>query len=169
VLYNIESGGTTNLFTSRNFQDILLANAIRPSNVSAIPNWNGTNYDFYFASEEERYAGAKSFLLKGDRATRTLKMVDKDFPFHWLGRLDASGRFYLYPGDKGKPGQGGNGALYVRDLQDSSVRTLLSSNNSGQYAIGQFFDGGVIYAHSRHIYRIGLNGSNNVPLFGKRN
>ena len=76
---------------------------------------------------------------------------------------------FVYQGESGAPGSGGNGAVYLRDLSDNSVHTLVPPNNKGQYAIPRFYGDEVIYFRDRVIWRIGLDGSNNVPLFPSAN
>lgn len=111
--------------------------------------------------------GKPTFLLKAERTspTPTLKLINSEFQFEWGGRLDAQVTHFLYQGESGAPGNGGNGAVYLRDLADNSVRTLVPPDNKGQYSIPRFYRDEVIYYRNRVLWRIGLDGSSNVPLF----
>lgn len=42
-------------------------------------------------------------------------------------------------------------------------------DNKGQYAIPRFYGDEVIYYRNRVLWRIGLDGSNNVPVFPSTN
>ncbi len=72
--------------------------------------------------------------------------------------------FYLYQGESGAPGQGGNGGVFLRDLKDHTIRTLVEPDNAGQNALARLCEGGVIYSRNGQLWRVDLNGSNNVPL-----
>ncbi len=166
VLFDVETRQTRTLFSaaavSKSLEQLGLPSD--PAAIGTLHNWNGREYDFYFTLAKQRHSG-ESFLLKADRATRTLRLVKRNFQFHHLGRLDAEGTHYLYEGENGTPGAGGNGGLYLRDLSDDSVRTLVEPDNRGQYALARFCADGVIYLRNKQIFRVDLNGSNNAPLF----
>ncbi|MDB6108877.1 MAG: hypothetical protein JWR69_627, partial [Pedosphaera sp.] len=171
VLLDITTGKTATLFTATTFANTLqqlgLATNLAP--VIAFPNWNGHAFDFYFNAPTNRVAG-NSYLLKADRTDNTLKLVSRDFEFKWGGRLDATGSHYLYDGESGAPGRGGNGGVYLRDLTDNTTRTIVPPDNKGQYAISRFYKESVIYCTNRLIWRIDLSGSNNtqiLPAAGK--
>lgn len=165
VLFDIVTQKTTTLFTAGAFANSLqqmgLATNLAP--VVAFPNWNGRAFDFYFNAPTNWVAGW-SYLLKADRSTRTLTLVSRDFEFKWGGRLDATGSHYLYDGESGAPGSGGNGGVFLRDLTDNTTRTIVPPDNKGQYAISRFYQDSVIYFTNRLIWRIDLNGSNNVQI-----
>jgi len=136
-----------------------------PGRIRAINNWTGRDYDFYFALETESYRWGESFLLKANHADPLLKLLYRKFKFEHLGRWDASATHYLYNGESGSPGRGGNGGVFVRDLSDNTSRILVPPDGSGQYALPRFFGDEVIYFHNRLPWRVELNGSNNAPLF----
>jgi hypothetical protein len=127
-------------------------------------NWNGRGYDFFFTLAREKNWG-ESFLLKLDRNDRTLKLVKRTFKFKHLGFFDSEGAYYLYEGESGPPGRGGNGGVYLRDVSDDSVRTLVPPDNGGQYSLARFCVDGVIYMRNKLLWRVDLDGSNNSPLF----
>lgn len=138
-----------------------------PTNVETFANWNGTNYDLYFAAARYEFEGKNCFLLKADRATAppTLQLVAREFQFRWGGQFNVNATLYVYQGESGAVGKGGNGAVYLRDLRDNSVRTLVPPDDKGQYAIPRFYGDEIIYFRNRQLWRIGLDGSNNAPLF----
>ena len=127
-------------------------------------NWSGRGYDFFLTLESEKNWG-ESFLLKLDRSERTLKVVKRNFKSQHLGFLDAEATHYLYEGENGVRGRGGNGGVYLRDLSDDSLKTLVPPDNAGQYSLARFCGDGVIYIRKNVLWRVDLNGSNNAPLF----
>ena len=133
----------------------------------AFANWNGREYDFYIAEKEYEFRAKRSFLLKIDRTKPepTLRVTSWEFKFEWGGHLNADATQFLYQGESGAVGSGGNGAVYLRDLNDGSVRTIVPPDRSGQYAIPRFYSNEVIYFRNRTIWRIGLDGSGDAPLF----
>ncbi|HEX5223367.1 MAG TPA: hypothetical protein VFZ59_27650 [Verrucomicrobiae bacterium] len=169
ILYDVERRQTTTLFRANEVHEALERWKLPsdPANVVAFANWNGREYDFYLAEKDYERQARKCFLLKIERTTPrpTLKLVSPDFQFAWGGRFNAEGTHFLYQGESGGPGSGGNGAVYLRDLSDNSVRTLVPPDNKGRYAIPRFYGDEVIYFRDRVLWRIGLDGSNNVPLF----
>jgi hypothetical protein len=66
-----------------------------------------------------------------------------------LGRLDITATHYLYNGERGLPGQGGNGAVLLRNLEDNSITSLVPPDNSGQYSLPRFYRNEVIYFRNR--------------------
>jgi hypothetical protein len=134
-----------------------------PLGITAFCHWNGHDNDILFTEYKAKNSG-RSFLLKADRKDLTLKLLYKEFQFQWLGHLDADCTHYLYEGESGKPGQGGNGAVYLRNLLNDATMTLVEPDNRGQYSLASFWDDGVVYSRNRLLWRVDLNGSNNVPL-----
>ena len=135
-----------------------------PADIGWICYWNGGGYDLYLTVAKEKNWG-ESFLVKLDRNDRSLKLVKRNFKFHHLGFLDAAGTHYLYEGENGVPGRGGNGGVFLRDMSDDSIRTLVPPDNSGQYSLARFCGDGVIYSRNKVLWRVDLNGSNNTPVF----
>lgn len=169
VLYDVVKLQTTVLFSAETIRQTLeqLKLPSDPAQVATFANWNGTEHDIYLAEKDYEFRAKRCFLLKADRTSSkpTLKLVSPEFKFEWGGHLDASATHFLYQGESGGSGAGGNGAVYLRDLSDNSVRTLVPPDNQGQYAIPRFYGDEVIYYRNRVLWRIGLDGSNNVPLF----
>ena len=170
VLYDVVKQQATVLFSAESFRQTLAqlnVPSVPAGGVEAFANWNGSAYDFYFTEHGYELKGRPSFLLKADRTspTPTLKLINPEFQFEWGGHLNAEATHYLYQGESGVPGNGGNGAVYLRDLSNDTTRTLVTPDNKGQYSIPRFYRDEVIYYRNRVLWRIGLDGSNNVPLF----
>ena len=167
ILFDVITRITNTLFSANTLADSLRQMDLTndPGRIRAINNWNGRDYDFYFALQNESYRAGESFLLKANHADPALKLLYRKFKFEHLGRLDVSATHYLYNGESGLPGRGGNGGVLLRDLSDNSSRTLVPPDGSGQYAIPRFYGDEVIYFHNRLPWRMNFNGSNNVPLF----
>jgi hypothetical protein len=164
MLCNVTTGNTTNLFTAAHINSFLKKNSLSNATVTTFTKWNGSGYDTYLAPSDQRNWG-KGFLLKVNHTNHSLSIVDSAFQFRWSGHIDPIDRYYLYSGEFGQPGKGGDGSVMLRDLRDNSVRTLVPPNKSRQYSLCRFDDTGVLYLTNRHIWHIDLNGSNNVPLF----
>lgn len=167
-LLDIRTKTTRPLFRTADFQSVLATSGITndlPA-ISAAANWNGSGYDFYFGIEDQisGLQGTNSFLLKASASSPQLHLLYPHFAFKWGGHFDATGRFYLFQGESGQPGSGGNGGVYLRDLASGKVSTIVPPDNNGQYAIPRFHGDEVIYFHNRLIHRIGLDGSNDVPI-----
>ena len=171
VLYDVVKAQTKVLFSAEAIRQALEQLAIPTTNVVAFANWNGKEYDFFFTEKDYEFHAKRSFLFKVDRTSPkpALRLVTQSFQFAWGGRFNEKATLYLYQGESGAVGRGGNGAVYLRDLADNSVRTLVPPDNNGQYAIPRFYGGEVIYFRDRLLWRIGLDGSNNVPLFPSGN
>ena len=106
----------------------------------------------------------RSFLARADRAGPALTLLYRHFEFHWGGHLDSTATHYLYQGESGAPGEGGDGAVYLRDLTTGETATVVPPDNKGQYAIPRFYGNDVIYFRDRLLRRVGLNASNDAPL-----
>jgi hypothetical protein len=171
VLFDVTTRQTNTLFSAR-----FLEESIRQMNLTnysgqirAINNWNGNGYDFYFALQTASYQAGESFLFKASQAEPALKLLYRDFKFEHLGRLDITASRYLYNGEPGPAGKGGNGAVLLRNLVDNSVITLVPPDNSGQYSLPRFYGNEVIYFRNRLLWRMSLDMSNNAPMLLDRN
>lgn len=140
-----------------------------PGSLGCFCEWNGHEYDFYLGPRNQIRGldiddSIDTFLLKIDRSSPGLKLLYRHFDFCWGGNLDASGTLYLYQGESGQSGKGGNGAVYLRDLVNNTEFTVVPPDRSGQYAIPRFYGGEVIYFSNRILHRIQLNGTNDAVL-----
>jgi hypothetical protein len=167
-LLDIRTATTRRLFNATDFQNVLTRSGITndiPA-ISAAANWNGTGYDFYFGIKDQ-ISGLKrtnSFLLKASASSPQLQFLYPHFAFKWGGYFDATGRLFVFQGESGQPGSGGDGAVYLRNLATGKVSTVLPPDKSGQYAIPRFYGNEVIYFHNRLLHRIGLDGSNDLLI-----
>jgi hypothetical protein len=104
--------------------------------------------------------------LKADRAGPALRLVDRDFKFQWGGHFNAAGTLYVYEGESGAPGKGGDGAVYLRDLASNTNLILVPPDNRGQYSLPRFCGDSVIYWRIKLLRRVDLDGKNDAPLLG---
>jgi hypothetical protein len=167
ILFDVIARKTNTLFSAD-----ALANSLRqlditnrPGVIRAINVWNGRDYDFYLALQKESYGAGESFLLKTSHKDPAPRLLYPKFKFEHLGRLDVSATHYLFNGESGSSGRGGDGAVLLRDLSNDTVQTLVPPDGSRQYALARFYRDEIIYLHNRLPWRMQLNGSNNVPLF----
>jgi hypothetical protein len=165
VLFDVVTRQTNELFSVETISN-LLTKLNLPGNAAELSTWswwNGRDYNFIFAAAKERNWG-RSFVLRAEHSNPELRPFSSDFKFQWLGRFDADGTHYVYPGESGPPGRGGDGGVYLRNLTNNTTVTLVAPDNGGQYSLPRFFGDGVIYSSNGLLWRVGLNGSNNVPL-----
>jgi hypothetical protein len=160
TLFDIQTEKTIPLFNYAEVQPILARVGVtNMPDLSADAHWNGTNYDFYFGLNNKlRGLQGDSFLLKANRSGPPLTMVSTNFAFRWGGSF--RGDLYLFQGESGAPGRGGNGGIYLRNLIDGTEKTILPPDNKGQYSIPRFYGNEVIYLRDRLLHRIALDGSN---------
>jgi hypothetical protein len=128
-------------------------------------NWNGQDYDHYFSFD--RIGGIDTnttFLAKLERTNSSLQLLYRGFQFKWLGHLDASATHYLFVGENGRPGQGGNGGAILRDLVHNTDQIVVPPDNSGQYSLARLYSNTVIYSRNRVLWRVNLNDTNATRL-----
>jgi hypothetical protein len=160
-LLDIRTSATTNFLTRTAISNCLQQLNL-PSDAATLrpmSHWNGHDYDVLFTKST-----GKSFLLKLERADLSLKLLSRDFEFNSRAHLNKDCTFYVYDGEGPQPGKGGNGGVYLKNLTNNTMVTLVEPDNGGQYSLARFWDGGVIYWRKKHLWRIDLDGSNNVPL-----
>ena len=98
--------------------------------------------------------------LKANRAGPSLELVRSKL---WLplGRLTGPQRHSLSLsrriGHSGSPSA--DGAVYLRDLSDGKVSTVVPPYNKGQYSIPRVYGKEVIYFRDRVLHRVGLDGT----------
>jgi hypothetical protein len=167
VLFNVVTRQTNPLFSGQSINKFLSDSGITndPAGITTLLNWNGHDYDLYFAGNRKTGLDTNTtFLIKVDRNGPTLKLLYRDFQFRWSGWLDASATHYLYSGENGTPGNGGNGGVFLRDLVNNTTRTIVEPDNSGQYALARLYSNSVIYSHNRVLWRVDLDTTNTTSL-----
>lgn len=173
VIYDVEAKKTNRLFSATELQQVLtdLQIPCAATNTEAFASWNGSGYDFYLAEQHYEFEAKRCFLLKLERSDLRpkLKLIDREFQFAWGATFNTNATLYLWQGESGTVGSGGNGAVYLRDLINNSMRTLVPPDDRGQYAIPRFYGNEVIYYRNGVLWRIGLDGQNAAPVFPTTN
>jgi hypothetical protein len=168
VAFDVTTRKTHPVFSTEMVREFLIQNGLtnRGDVLRAVPVWNGRSYDFYLgpSAKMDGLRGPDSFLLKAERSGPGLKLVSRNFRYQWGGSLDSTGTRYLFQGESGVPGRGGDGAVYVRNVADGKVVTVVPPDNGGQYAIPRFYGDEVVYFSKRALYRTGLDGQGNSRL-----
>jgi hypothetical protein len=78
--------------------------------------------------------------------------------------LDETGTRYLYDGESGQPGRGGNGGVYLRNLTNHTIRTVVEPDNGKQYAIARFYGEDIIYFRNRLLWRLAPGETNSTQV-----
>ncbi len=169
VLFDVVTRKTSTVFAvdaiARRFQEMGIQDDAAKVNTRF--SWNGKDYNVFFTGDKGGWSTYTNttFLIKIERSNLGLKLLYSNFQFRWLGRLDATATHYLYAGENGRFGSGGNGGVFLLDLASNTTRTLVPPDNGGQYSLPRFYGDSVIYFTNREPWRIDLNGSNAVRLF----
>jgi hypothetical protein len=133
-----------------------------PSKTRAFAIWNGRENDFYLTDTHQKWLAAESYLIKLERPDGRLRLLFPRFKFEWSDHLDAAGRQYLYSGREA--GEGSDG-VFLRDLDSGTNRVLVAPDAEKHFSLPRFYRDSVIYVRSNAVWRIGLDGANNVKLF----
>jgi hypothetical protein len=168
VLFDVMSRQTSPLFTTAAVSEFLARQGITnsPINYAAIFNWNGSQYDFYLTAERRHgMITNTTFLLRVEHDGPRFTLLSRNFQLHWAGYFDATGTHYVYSGESGAPGSGGNGGVYLRDLSNNLDRVLVPPDNHGQYALARIYSNTVIYWRDRVLWRVDINTTNSSRLF----
>jgi hypothetical protein len=104
-------------------------------------------------------------LVKAERSGPSLKLLLRDFRFRWLGHFDDSGTHYIYQGEPGAPGGGGDGSVLLLDLTNNITRTIVPPWTSNQYSLVRQTGDTIIYSSNRILWRVDLNTTNAELLF----
>lgn len=183
VLFNIKTRQFRTLLTDGQIDKFLTQNGVPvgPWQVQAFSNWNGHDYDFYLAllTSSRHFSQEDSYLLKIDRSGPSLKLLYPHFKFQSDGVLDVSATHYLYSGEPGGLGSGGDGSICLRDLSSGQTTILVPPDDevsaeqttalvppgSGRhYSYPRFFGDEVIYFRNRVLHRIKFDGSGDEPV-----
>jgi hypothetical protein len=168
VAYDVQTGQTSNVFTAQTISQFLATSGLTnvPATYAATPEWNGRDYDWYFSADRKSGLDTNStFLLKAEKSGPSLKLVQRDFQFHWLGRFEDSGTNYIYQGEPRVAGQGGDGSVYLVNLTNNVTRTIVPPWTSNQYALVRQTGDTLIYTSNRILWRVDLNTTNAELLF----
>jgi hypothetical protein len=132
-----------------------------PGGIGVFANWNGKDFDFFFGPKPDIHGqgGTNSFLARIDKEPPGLRLLYREFQFRWSGHLNADATHHLYQGESGAPGAGGNGAVYLKNLTNDTVLTLVAPDNKGQYAIPRYCGDEAIYFQSKLLHRVKLDGT----------
>ncbi len=169
VLYDVQTRETSTLFSREILSQRLHEFGIPddPATVTTYSVWNGTNYDFSLVAGQAwmSWYTNGSFMLKLERSGPSLTLAHQKFKFKWLGNFNADQTFYVYPGESGVIGGGGNGGVFVMDILNNTTNMLVPPANSSQYSIPRFYGDSVIYFRNSQLWTINHNGSANTRLF----
>lgn len=99
-------------------------------------------------------------MSSGNRSKPKLKLLFRDLMLEVDGSFDAQAAHYVYASRH-------NGAIYLQDLSADSVRMLVPPNTNALFGFSmpRFYRDEVIYSRNGILWRVGLDGSNNIPLF----
>jgi len=168
LLYDVLTQQSTDLFTAAQLQQFLKQSNLPDGldQFAATPTWTGDGYTFH-CSARTNWAMGSYYLLqsKVGEMPPTLEVLQRDFQFRQHGRFNSDATLYVFPGESGQPGSGGDGSVHIREVQTGKTRTLVEGDQSNQYTLPRFYQNRDIYTKSRQLWSIGVNGSNNFKLF----
>src|SRR5262249_9746987 len=112
VLFDVATERTNLLYSVETISHTLRSLGLTndPARLGILCGWVGSGYRTCL-TEQEQLGWGQSFLIEADPATQSLQLIDRNFKFQWRGCLDAGLTRYLYDGEGGVPGRGGNGAV----------------------------------------------------------
>jgi len=138
----------------------------QPAGYFPIFNWNGSNYDFYLTGDRRNGLDTNAtFVLRVQHDGPRFTLLSRNFQLHWAGYFDDSGTHYLYSGESGAPGSGGNGGVYLRAVSNNLDRVLVPPDNAGQYALARLYGNTVVYWRKEQLWRVDINTTNSSKLF----
>jgi len=164
VLYDVRNKAVSPLISSGKIAAFFMESGLsdKPAQARLFATWNGRENDFYLTDSNQKWLAAESFLIKLERPDGRLKLVSQRFKFEWSDHFDQTGRHYLYSGREA--GNASDG-VFLRDLDTGINRVLVPSASDEYYSIPRFYRDSVIYVRSNALWKIGLDGSNNVRVF----
>jgi hypothetical protein len=167
VLFDVLKRESTVLFSAGYLNQTLKSLGLtnHASELGIFSHWNGHDYDFFFMAPKVSRDSGECALLKTGRSHPTLTVFSRDFKFGYLGMFDDAATHYVFEGESGATGRGGNGAVILRDLSSHTERVLIPPNNAGQYSLARFYGNDVIYWRNRVLWRIDINTTNSSRLF----
>lgn len=167
VLHHMTTGAQAPLLSSSQITSFLREHDLEDDScglpdVTLFSIWNGRQNDFYLTDTHKKWQAAPSCLVTLERPGARLRLISRDFKFEWSDHLDATGRYYVY---SGRESGHTNSAVYLRDVQSHTQRTLVPPDDDRYFSIPRFYREGVIYVRSNALWRIDLNGSNAARVF----
>jgi hypothetical protein len=167
VLFDLRKRETTLLFSAGHLNQMLASLGLtnHAADLGVFPHWNGHEYDFYLMAPKVSRDSGECALLRTGRANPAFTVFSRDFKFGYLGMFDDAATHYLYEGESGATGRGGNGAVILRDLSDNTERVLIPPDNGGQYSVARFYGNSVVYWRKRVLWRADINTTNSSRLF----
>ncbi len=166
-LFDVVTRKSCALFSRHDLDGVLESTRIflyPTTGIDARALWNGSGYDLYFMQAGRNWSSGHGFLVKASHTHPQLTLFSRDFKFGYLGWLHPSGRYYVYNGESGASGQGGNGAVILRDLADGSEREIVPTNTVPGYALPRIYSNGVIYSRNRTLWRLDIGTTNATRL-----
>ena len=162
-LYNVVTDQTSVLLAADEIKEFLkqrdLKADLSAGDVKPFPTWDEREYQFYFTDTLQRWKATNCFLSKMEKPSGKLKLIASDFKFQWSDSFDPTGRYYIFSGrDAGAVEK--VSAVYVRDLQTGTTRTLVEGDQSNQHSIPLLHGNDVIYSRSNMLWRISLFDTN---------
>lgn len=123
--------------------------------------WDGDHFEFYIV--DEYYRTGLGWLIKIDKPTRSLKLVDRNFPFHRTGKLNGKGTRYVYSGETNT---GDGNAVIVYNIEARTSSTLVAgSATETYYSLPNFYKDRIIYVQKQAIWSVNVDGSGRRQLF----
>jgi hypothetical protein len=167
VLFDVLKREPTLLFSASSLDQTLKSLGLtnHASELGVFSHWNGNDYDFFFMAPKVSRDSGECALLKTGHANPALTVFSRDFKFGYLGMFDDTATHYVYEGESGATGRGGNGAVILRDLSSHTERVLVPPDNAGQYSLARIYSNTVIYWRNRVLWRVDINTTNSFRLF----
>jgi hypothetical protein len=165
-IYDVETKREETLLTLDQLLDFLKEQGLsdaQPELFRLFQEWNGKGYSFYISSNISARNNGKDWLIGIDKQTRQLRLKERSFDYHRLGHLNYDGSLYLYSGEKET---GDSNAVYVADLANSKVRTLIPGDtNENYFSLPNWYGGRIIFVQQGALWIIDADGENREQLF----
>ena len=174
AIYNVETNSVQSLTTNNDLlkliskeQDSFYQNGAYSMQVV----WTGNGYEFLLWSllRADKYAYKidsrpdDNWLVRIDRPSKKLQLLDEDFPFHKGGVWNADLSLYLYGGEEQT---GDASAVYIMDTKTKRVKTLfLGEPNAKYYSSPSFYNDRIIFLKQKSLWMMDVDGGNQERIF----
>ena len=168
VLYDVLGGSSSTLFSLDTLSRRLAELGIHddPATLITYSIWRGSNYEFNLVAKQGwNWYSNGTFMVRVDRSGPALTLAHQNFKFRWLGSFNATETQYVYDGESGEVGRGGNGGVFLLDLASNTITTLVLPDNKGQYAGARFYGDEVVYSRDHELWGIRSDGLGATRLF----